>query len=393
MKLPGYYSSGEFARMAKVSVRTIRFYDQQNILKPSYVTDKGARFYTDADFVKLQQILLLKYLGFSLDDIRELIVGELDYRYLMSSLRMQKKLIQDRIEQMQSVETMIDDTIASIDQNQEIGWSRMLDLIHMTGMEKSLKNQYIDANNISARISLHEKYSTNPQGWFPWLFEQCDIADGMRVLELGCGNGTLWSENISLVPQQAKIVVSDISEGMLRDARRNIGVENDRFAYEMIDCRDIPYEDKSFDLVIANHLLFYCEDIGAVCREVCRVLKPGGRFVCSTYGSGHMKEITTLVQAFDKEIVLAAEQLYERFGLDNGADILEPHFASVQKVSYEDGIEIGDSQPLIEYILSCHGNQNPIIAKRFKEFREYVEHMVSGGMHISKEAGAFICKK
>ena len=38
MKLPGYYSSGQFARMANVSVRTIRFYDKQNILHPSYVT-------------------------------------------------------------------------------------------------------------------------------------------------------------------------------------------------------------------------------------------------------------------------------------------------------------------------------------------------------------------
>ena len=72
MKLPGYYSSGEFARMANVSIRTIRFYDKQNILKPSYVNPSGARFYTDSDLARLQQILLLKYLGFSLDDIKEM---------------------------------------------------------------------------------------------------------------------------------------------------------------------------------------------------------------------------------------------------------------------------------------------------------------------------------
>ena len=71
MKLPGYYTSGQFAHMAEVSVRTIRYYDQQNILKPSYVSDAGARFYTDEDLARLQQILLLKFLGFSLDDIRD----------------------------------------------------------------------------------------------------------------------------------------------------------------------------------------------------------------------------------------------------------------------------------------------------------------------------------
>ena len=46
MKKEGYYSSGEFARMAHVTLRTIRYYDKQNILKPSYVSDAGARFYT-----------------------------------------------------------------------------------------------------------------------------------------------------------------------------------------------------------------------------------------------------------------------------------------------------------------------------------------------------------
>ena len=50
MKKDGYYSSGEFARMAHVTLRTIRYYDKQNILKPSYVTESGARFYTDREF-------------------------------------------------------------------------------------------------------------------------------------------------------------------------------------------------------------------------------------------------------------------------------------------------------------------------------------------------------
>ena len=59
MKKDGYYSSGEFARMAHVTLRTIRYYDKQNILKPSYVTESGARFYTDEDFARLSQILLL----------------------------------------------------------------------------------------------------------------------------------------------------------------------------------------------------------------------------------------------------------------------------------------------------------------------------------------------
>ena len=100
MKKNGYYSSGEFARMAHVTLRTIRYYDKQDILKPSYVSPAGARFYTDEDFARLQQILLLKYLGFSLDDIRKMTIDDSDYHFMLNSLDVQLKLVRDRIEQM-----------------------------------------------------------------------------------------------------------------------------------------------------------------------------------------------------------------------------------------------------------------------------------------------------
>lgn len=406
MKLDGYYSSGAFAKMAQVSVRTIRFYDKHNILKPSYVNPNGARFYTDSDLVKLQQILLFKYLGFSLEDIKSMTIDDVDAHFLSSSLLQQKRLITDKIEQMQLVQSAIDNTIHQLATGEELEWSQMLDLIHLTGMEKSLKSQYENANNISARIRLHRDYSTNKQGWFPWVFSECmealntckeatatDPANTYHILELGCGDGTLWKESLKALPKNSTVILSDTSEGMLRDARRNIGSKDKRFSYETIDCHKIPYKSKTFDLVIANHLLFYCDDIEKVCKEIRRVLKSGGIFICSTYGSRHMKEITELVQEFDSRIALAAENLYDRFGLENGADILQPHFKQVDLRRYDDGIEISDAEPLMEYILSCHGNQNQYLLSRYKEFRTFVERKVRKSYHITKDAGIFICRR
>lgn len=398
MKLPGYYSSGEFARMAQVSVRTIRFYDKQNILKPSYVTPAGARFYTDSDFVKLQQILLLKYLGFSLDDIKGMTIDEMDYHFLRNSLTMQKKLVADRIEQMQLVESAIDNTVSALENNQEIDWSQMLHLIHLTGMEKSLKSQYQNANNISARIRLHKDYSVNKQGWFPWIYET-GIAPillqssekSIEILELGCGEGSLWLENKEKLPENVHIMVSDISEGMIRDIRRNLDGDT-RFSYETFDCHKIPAQANSYDLIIANHLLFYCDHIPKVCDEIKRVLKPDGLFLCSTYGSGHMKEITELVQKFDQRIVLAAENLYDRFGLENGSTILRDFFDKIEIYTYEDAILIDQAEPLIEYILSCHGNQNQYLLDRYHDFRLFVEKQLKKEYRITKEAGFFLCK-
>ena len=393
MKKDGYYSSGEFARMAHVTLRTVRYYDKQDILKPSLVTESGARFYTDEDFARLQQILLLKYLGFSLDDIREMTIGDSDYHFMLNSLNIQLRLVRDRIEQMQLVEKAIQDTAQMIKEQHTIDWSQMLNLIHLTGMEKSLKNQYQNATNISSRINLHSLYSQNKQGWFPWIFEQCRISPGLRILELGCGDGTLWTGNLSLLPEDISITLSDISSGMLRDARRAIGSSDTRFAFRAFDCRKIPCKDESFDLVIANHVLFYCDDIPAVLKEVRRVLAPGGRFLCSAYGKAHMQEVSQLVQDFDERIVLSADRLYERFGRENGQSILAPFFPKAQWLSYEDCLLVQDAEPLISYVLSCHGNQNQYILDRYKEFRAYTARKTAKGFRITKDAGVFLCEK
>ena len=385
-----YYSSGEFARMAQITVRTVRYYDKQNILKPSLVTPTGARFYTEEDFARLQQIMLLKYLGFSLEDIRELTVNDSDYSYLEHSLEQQQNLVRDRIEQLQLVEQAIGETVTEIRQQQNVDWNRMRELIHLTGMENSLKAQYRNSTNISARIRLHRLFSSNKQGWFPWIYEQCQITEGMKILELGCGNGRLWIENKAELPADCEIILSDISEGMIRDVRREQSLQDDRFSFAAFDCHAIPYEDVSFDLVIANHVLFYCKDVDRVCSEVGRVLKPGGRFVCGTYGVAHMQEVSRLVTQFDDRITLSGENLYEHFGKENGAQALAPYFAEVDWQQYEDALIVTQAEPLIEYVLSCHGNQNQYILEKYNKFRKYVEGQIRNGYTITKDAGIFI---
>ncbi len=374
-----------------MTLRTIRYYDQKNLLKPSFVTAGGARRYTDADLAKLQQILLLKYLGFSLEDIREMTVASRDRTLLLDSLRMQKRMLRERIGEMESMIDAIGETEEALESCREINWNSMLELIHLTAMERSLKTQYLNAQNIEARIALHRDYSENPEPWFHWLLRQAILRPGMRVLEIGCGNGALWTENRDILPEDIDIVLSDISEGMVRETERQLTADP-RFSFRVFDCAEIPFEAKRFDLVIANHLLFYVEDVDRVLQEVKRVLTPDGTFLAATYGSAHMQEITALVQAFDPGIVLSAERLYENFGLENGAVLLQPYFSSVSCRRYEDAIYLEQPEPLIAYILSCHGNQNSILLNHYKEFRDFVARKVQKGFRITKDAGCFVCQ-
>ena len=385
-----YYSSGEFARMGHVSLRTIRWYDKMNLLKPTVREENGRRLYTKEDLVKLQQILLFKYLGFSLDDIREMTVASADPDFLMESMRIQRKLVEERIEEMKEVNTALSATIQALESHEPIDYSNMLDAMRVTSMDHALKAQYEDDANISARIRLHDDYSINPEGWYPWLFRQYELHDGMKVLEVGCGIGTLWQKNRDRIPAGLSVVLSDKSEGMLRDAA-SLTEKDSRFTVKQFDCEHIPFPEESFDAVIANHVLFYCDHLDQALKEIRRVLKPQGVLYASTYSGEHMKEIRQLVQGFDPQIVLSEEPLYEVFGLANGRSRLEPYFTQIELRRYEDAIETKDVPCLISYILSCHGNQNQLLADSYHDFKKYVTDRCADGFHITKDAGLFIC--
>lgn len=375
-----YYKTGQFAKLANVSERTIRYYDKIGLLKPSFVMENGYRQYSDLDLLKLQKILSLKHLGFSIEEIFPMVM---DNTSLKESFELQIDLIEDKISHLQSLK----DALKRASQTPDLSWNMILSLVQLSNEETNIIEQYKNAKNLNDRISLHEKYSTNKQGWFNWLFNQIDFSKVNRLLELGCGNGKLWQENrIDL--RNREIFLSDISEGMVEEVRNKLGSD---FNCIVADAEKIPFKDSYFDSIIANHVLFYLNDLNLGLKEIDRVLKSDGIFYCSTYGKNHMKEITEIVQNFDSQINLSNHSLYDIFGLENGESILKKYFSNVQRMDYQDSLEITDSKPLIDYIMSCHGNQNEILGPRLDEFKEYIEELLknNGKIVVTKEAGIF----
>src|SRR5699024_6536941 len=98
-------------------------------------------------------------------------------------------------------------------------------------------------------------------------------------------------------------------------------------------------------------------------------------------------------QSFNSNIVLSSTNLYERFGLDNGKQILSKFFSDVTCKKYHDAIEISEATPIISYILSCHGNQNEILLNHCQDSNQYAEQTVEDGFYITKDAGFFTARK
>lgn len=381
------YSTGQFAKLANVTERTIRYYDKIGLLKPSFVMENGYRMYTQEDLLKLQKILSLKHLGFSLEEIYPMVSKE---QNIKDSFKMQIDLLGHQISYLQSIKDSMNLLISDLDEK-NLNWDQIIQLIRMSNIESNIVEQYKNSNNLNVRISLHDRFSKNKIGWFPWLYDQIDFSGVTRLLEIGCGNGKLW-ENQKVDLRNREIFLSDVSEGMVQEVRRKLGKDFNCIA---LDCQSIPFKDGYFDAVIANHVLFYVQNIEKGISEIQRVLHADGRFYCSTYGKEHMKEITELVQEFDSTVELSQNKLYEIFGLENGKNVLEKYFSRVEWIPFEDALIVNEEEPLVDYIMSCHGNQNEILGPRLNEFKSYVKKKIeeNGELHITKQAGLFVCEK
>ena len=136
-------------------------------------------------------------------------------------------------------------------------------------MNKYEKNSIIKYNNIAS------DYDTSADGRFTAKFknkilELCVIPDGSRVLDVGCGNGSL----ISGIKQKNDIEAYgiDISPEMIKECRKRY----DNIDFRVSGGEDIPFEDNNFDIVIICCALHHLNNPEKFFQEAKRLLKTDG---------------------------------------------------------------------------------------------------------------------
>ncbi len=162
-------------------------------------------------------------------------------------------------------------------------------------------NQYRSPTNLEIRIRMHQRYSVNAYGWQRWVFDQLDVQGIERVLELGCGTAELWRENALRVPSSLALHLTDLSIGMLRQARE--ATAGLRPIFSVTNAETLPFADRSFDLVVANHMLYHVADKHKAVGAIRRVLAEGGVLCAATIGDAHLNEIADLVKRYDRSLI------------------------------------------------------------------------------------------
>ncbi|MCR1973399.1 MerR family transcriptional regulator [Clostridium sporogenes] len=417
------FTTGEFAKKAGVTIRTLRYYDKIGLLVPSSHNELGHRLYSKEDFGKLQKILTLKFIGLSLEDIANIMKYDLNHKDFKKSLEIQKEIMKKKIKHIQSIIKAIDEAADTIDFNKEMDWDKFINIISAINSDKNWTQQYENASNLRARIAIHELFSTNKEGWMPWFFKELkqelsmmssnyknynkkisneNISElsnldlkqpNIKILELGCGDASLWNKNFNHIPSNWEITLTDFSDGMLKDAKKNLGEKRSRFNFKIVNAENIPFEEESFNVVIANHMLYHVPNINKALKEINRVLKSEGILFASTVGKNHMKEIREIISTFDiYSLTSESWEITDSFQLENGLKIVSEYFNMVELKRYKDNLKVTDPVYILDYIFSMPGNNEVnLSSKDLKKIYDYLEDDIKEkeNIYITKDTGYF----
>lgn len=134
----GYMTVGGLAKKMNTTVRTLQYYDKEGVLSPSAGSEGGRRLYTDKDIIRLHQIQSMKYLGFSLDDIKNRLVSLETPAEVAGVLSEQAAVIREKIASLSDVLQAVEKLRTETLQMHTVDWGRYADIV----INLQMKNEF-----------------------------------------------------------------------------------------------------------------------------------------------------------------------------------------------------------------------------------------------------------
>jgi SAM-dependent methyltransferase len=254
------------------------------------------------------------------------------------------------------------------------------------------EHAYKTGAQFDARVELHRRFSIYPGGWYPWLFEHIQLPASGLAVEVGCGPAFMWRGRAQQISRALQLVLTDLSPGMVREARQNVGGASN-ISVVAASAPNLPVPSFSVDVLIANHMLYHVPDLQTTLASFATKLKPSGVLYAATNGKNHMQQMWEWVDEVLPE--WNAPDTFRTgilsFCTQNGAELLSRHFGQVNYIEIPDSLAITETQPILDYLATV-SMATPLSARQQSKLKSFLDEKlaISGVLKVRKETGLFI---
>lgn len=260
------------------------------------------------------------------------------------------------------------------------------------------QHAYATDEHLAVRIRTHEQF-TRPEIDFPaWVLDKIPWRGDEHVLDVGAGSGNYFALVCKRVPN-GKIVAGDLSFGMTVRAKEHPCAT--QIPVMCLDALKLPFANNSFDVVLANHMLYHVSSIRDALNEIKRVLRPGGCLVAATNSEDTLEEFDTLARRACTLLGYPRQhfrQAHANFSLENGTGMLARHFRAVARYDIPSTLHFPTVEPVLEFLNSIRPLGVFQLPKDvvWDDFIDVIEKQIrrlirrDGELRVRKLAGALV---
>jgi SAM-dependent methyltransferase len=230
--------------------------------------------------------------------------------------------------------------------------------------------QYRSDANLAARQSIYA-YQQPRIDLVAEVLGLLDLPSSGMVADIGCGNGRYLAE-LARRGFQGRSLGIDLSAGMLAASRSRAPLAGLAAA----DVSALPLRDGVAGLTIAMHMLYHVPDPAAATGELRRVTRPGGAVIVGLNGTGHMRELRTVIE----QAGLGYPR--ERVSLDAGEALLRTLFQTVTRYDFPAQLRLPGPEPVADYLRSMSEARN-------RADSEAVVRDITARVFPDEDAGSF----
>jgi SAM-dependent methyltransferase len=240
-------------------------------------------------------------------------------------------------------------------------------MINFPGTDRDILTHKVYATDemLAVRQRTHELYSVPKINFTEWVLDRIVWQGNEQVLDIGSGPGTYFDLVSQRVPN-GRLIAGDLSFGMARKAAQH---PNAAWTTNS-DVQALPFQTGTFDVVLANHMLYHVPNLDSGLDEIRRVLKPTGCVIAATNSQYNLPEFEQLIRrtyhllgAVGPESEPMKQTSYQ-FQLEDGPAKLARHFFAVARYDLPGAFIFPAMQPAIDYINSTRALREPQLPRR-----------------------------